>query len=266
MSMYIDIVATMNNKVRICRRERVASHDDVLAVVARVGSAASDTFQSDVDTVTVCQCSQERFEKIQTRAVHFTNICGKIRHWRVAHTINPAVQPLVVRVDNNFGRFSALYGPKCNLLTTHTNTVTIFRAARSSRDIAEAIEHALTPEGIMESTVHMIVASARVSHPICMQCDYIDMVLFNDARWTARTVVKTEEGAHMKSICLSRVSAAWVASLGTGLRVPTRVLLNVTKNGGVNVFLSVDDIFCEDVEHKYLPIYEAIVAIVERYT
>jgi len=48
--------------------------------------------------------------------------------------------------------------------------------------------------------------------------------------------------------------------------VPTNIMVNITKNGGVNVFLLVDDTFYEDVELKYVPIYEAIVAIVERYT
>jgi len=70
----------------------------------------------------------------------------------------------------------------------------------------------------------------------------------------------------MKSIRIFEVSAAWVASLGAGLQVPTNIMVNITKNGGVNVFLSVDDAFYEDVELKYVPIYEAIVAIVERFT
>jgi len=43
-------------------------------------------------------------------------------------------------------------------------------------------------------------------------------------------------------------------------------MVNLTKNGGVNVFMSIDDAFCEDVELKYVPIYEAIVDIIERYT
>jgi len=68
------------------------------------------------------------------------------------------------------------------------------------------------------------------------------------------------------SIRIHGVNTAWVASLGAGLQVPTNIMVNITKNGGVNVFLSVDDAFYEDVELKYVPIYEAIVAIVERFT
>jgi len=262
----VEIVLNLANKVQLCRRKRIAASETVLGTVAALSATATAVFFSEVETVFVSECTAERFDKVWQRDVTFTNICGKVLHCWDQHTIQPAVLPLVVHIDNGFGRFFALYGPNCNLQTSSTKTVTIFRAARRSRDVCLAIEHALTPESIIAVTVHMIVASARVSHPICLQCDYVDAVFRNDPRWTANTVVKTEEGAHMKSIRVWEVSEAWVASLGHGLRVPSNIMINITKNGGVNVFLSIDDAFCEDVELKYVPIYEAIVAIIERFT
>jgi len=263
---YVELVLNLKNGVRLCRRKCIAASETVLGAVAAVSASAAGVFGSEVATVSVSACTAEKFDKVWQREVTFTNICGKVLHCAAAHTIQPGVLPLVVHIDNGFGRFFALYGPNCNLQTSSTKTVTIFRAARRSRDVCVAIEHALTPESIIEVTVHMIVASARVSHPICLQCDYMDAVFRDDPRWTAHTVVKTEEGAHMKSIRIFDVSAAWVGSLGHGLRVPTNIMVNITKNGGVNVFMSIDDAFCEDVELKYVPIYEAIVAVVERYT
>jgi len=263
---YVEFVLNLKNEVRLCRRECIAAGGTVLRTVATLCASAAEVFECEVGTVHVSECTAGHYDKVWRRDVTFTNICGKVLHCAAAHTIQPAVQPLVVHIDNGFGRFFALYGPNCNLQTSSTKTVTIFRAARRSRDVCVAIEHALTPESIIEVTVHMIVASARVSHPICLQCDYVDAVFRDDPRWTARTVVKTEEGAHMKSIRIFEVSGAWVASLGRGLKVPTNIMVNITKNGGVNIFMSIDDAFCEDVELKYVPIYEAFVAIIERYT
>ena len=61
---------------------------------------------------------------------------------------------------------------------------------------------------------------------------------------------------------LTDFSATWVASLGNSLRVPTKILLNVTKNGGVNMFMSVQDTFRLDIEFEYQPMYQAVVDVV----
>jgi len=167
--MHIEVMLNLKNSVRLCWRERVASREGVLGVVAALEAAAVAVFGSEVETGSVSECLLEHFAKIWRREVTVTNICGKMLHCTATHTIQPAVAPLVLHVNNGFGCFSALYGPNCNLHTSSTNSVTIFRAARRSRDVCEAIAHALTPESIVQVTVHMIVASARVSHPVCMQ-------------------------------------------------------------------------------------------------
>jgi len=229
---YVEIVLNLKNEVRLCRRKCIAASETMLGADAALSALAADVFGSEVATVSVSACTAEHCDKVWQRDVTFTNICGKVLHSASAHTIQPALLPLVVHIDNGFGRFFALYGPNCNLQTSSTNTVTIFLAPRSSCDVCVAIEHALTPESIIKVTVHMIVASARVLHPICLQCGYMDAVFRGDPRWTAQAIVKAEEGAHMKSIWIFDVSEAWVCSLGHVLRIPRTSWSTSQRTGG----------------------------------
>ena len=165
------------------------------------------------------------------------------------------------QVRNNFGRSSHLYGPGCNLTTGGSLNVTIFRAARCTRSIQSTLDHAVNPDSIARVDIHMLVASARLAHPVCLQCATVDAAFARDQRWRAQSVVKTEDGANTKSIQLTCVDPAWIASLG-GISVPTNILVNITKNGCVNMFMSVADSFRLGVEDGYRPVYQAIVDIV----
>ena len=264
--MYVDMVLHTENHVRVNRQFCVGSHAQLLREVHAAYRSAVDCFGSEVASIDLSPCSAAKFRKTYSRAVYFTNICGKVVHCHVAHTINPGVQPLVHKVVNGFGRFSALFGPHCNLLTSSTNTVTLFRAARRSRDVFSALEHAINPDSVASIALHMLVATARVAHPIILQCAFVDAVFARDDRWTAVTVLKTEEGAHMKSIALSGLSPAWVRSIADGLQVPSKILVNLTKNGAINMFMSIDDAFVVDMEFKYIPLCDVLVSLVNRYT
>jgi len=264
--MYVDVALTTENHVRIHRRFHAASHENLLWQVHRAHTSAEEVFGARVTCIDVCECSREKFDKICARDVYFANICGKVIHCSAVCVIRAAMQPMVCKVANAFGRFSGLFGPHCNLLTSSTNSVTLFRAARHSRDVMVAIEHALNPETIATVTLHMLVATARIAHPICLQCVFVDRIFLTDSRWTAFTVVKTEEGAHMKSIALSHFDPEWIKSVGRDLQVPSKILLNITKNGAVNMFMSVQEMFSKDIEYKYVPLYDILVAIISKYT
>lgn len=261
-SMYVDILVHTTNGDRICRREHVLSEKHTMAVVHALHGEVGAAFEHDVQSINVSECTRDDYDKIKPRGVYFVNICGKVRHCAAAYVLNPSVLPLVVSTRDSFGSFSNLYGSDCNLRVLHTNTYTIFRAARSSRGIVDALDFAVNPESIAESSVYMIVASARMAHPVCMQSESIDVALKADKRWHAKSVVKTEEGAHIRSVLLTDFKAEWVASLGCELCVPTKMLLNVTKNGGVNMFMSVHDNFRLNIEFEYQPLYQAVVDVV----
>ena len=165
-------------------------------------------------------------------------------------------------MHNNFGRSSHLYGPGCNLTTGGSLNVTIFRAARCSRSIQRTLDHAVNPESIARMDVHMLVASARMAHPVCLHCATVDAAFARDARWSAQSVMKTEDGANTKSIQLTRIDPAWIGTLGAALCVPSSILVNVTKNGAINMFMSVADTFRGGVEDEYRPVYQALIDII----
>lgn len=259
---YVNLIATTDNGRRVCRRIQVVSDEHTLLVVQALNVDVSARLDSEVVSVDVLECSRKDFDDIAPRSVYFANICGKVTHCQAEYMLRPEVLPLVVEVRNKFGKFSALYGPECNLQTSSTNTVTLFRAARSTRGVAAALDLAINPESIGECEVYMIMASARLSHPVHMQGIGIEDALMADTRWQAACVVKTEDGAHIKSVHLTQLDPVWVSSLGVGLETPSNLLVNVTKNGGVNMFLSVKQRFRVGLEYEYMPMYQAVVDVV----
>lgn len=140
--------------------------------------------------------------------------------------------------------------------------MTIFKAARSSRAVRVALNCAVNPDSVARIDVYMLVASARLAHPVCLQCGTVDAAMMCDPRWEAHSVVKTEDEGNTKSIQLRQIDAEWIKTIGTHVCVPTNILVNVTKNGAINMFMSVADSFRDGVEDEYRPIYQAIVDIV----
>ena len=140
--------------------------------------------------------------------------------------------------------------------------MTIFKAARSSRAVRVALNCAVNPDSVARIDVYMLVASARLAHPVCLQCGTVDAAMMCDPRWEAHSVVKTEDEGNTKSIQLKQIDAEWIKTIGTHVCVPTNILVNITKNGAINMFMSVADSFRDGVEDEYRPIYQAIVDIV----
>lgn len=270
--MFVDLVAnasTGSRVVRICRRAEVDSSDDALSLVSPMVEDVERVFQIEVSRVDVNETTQKRFDLVSERVLYFTNICGKVSHYAHDQMLRQEVLPLVMPVVNGFGRFSALYGPECNLLINNTRTVTMFRAARCSRGVQAALDLAIEPDSVKKCSVYMLVASARLSNPVCMQCQGMCLLFERDKRWAANCVVKTEEGAHIKSVRLTNFDAKWLETLDPlpyKLQIPSQMLVNVTKNGAVSMFLSVHDEFRVGVEHGYRPLYDAVLAVVSSGT
>lgn len=265
---YVEIVAHALGDVVVCRRRLVVSEKDILYQIESLVSEYDLKIENEFHTIYVNSCSEMFFRNVHEREVHFTNICGKIVHWYSPNVIKHSVMPLTFKINNNFGRFWGLYGPTCNLITSNNMSNTIFKAARSTSDVSTVISHALESDSIRHVVLHMIVASARICNPICLQSMLIDKKFQNDSRWTANTVVKTEEGAHMKSISIVNINKEWIVSHDKTLIIPPKILVNMTKHGGVNIFLSLPpDVTMEnEVEKRYLFVYHSIIELIEKYT
>jgi len=167
---------------------------------------------------------------------------------------------------NAFGSFETLLSVHGNLQTTQNRN----RAGRCSTGILLIIEHAFDPNCVLQVSMHMLVANVRLAHPIIIGCQYLDARLQDAVEWTSTVVVMGKEQTYMKSFKLSGLCPAWQESL---LRVGQAdsklvILLNVSKSGCVNLFDTIgkETLLTPGVVHAYLPMLDALVRFVDKYT
>jgi len=255
--------------VRLARWHDGGSLLALLHEVAGHIAAVQHNCRTEVDAVRITSLAKGKCAQ-PARQLRITNICGKIRHYHSAQFFNPGVLPLVRKTHNAFGCFETLLSVHGNLQTAHNRKNTLFRAGRSSASILRIIDHAFDPACIHFVNMHMLVANVRLAHPVSICCYYLEARLADCKDWTCTRVVVDEEQTYMKSFKLSAVRPAWQEEmLGAGRADPRlAVLLNVSKSGCVNLFVSIgkDTPLTPGVEHGYLPLLNALVRFVDRYT
>ena len=263
------IALRTKNGVRLTRWHAGGSLRALLHAVAAHAEAARELFESEVVAVAVTALPPGKTPP-PPRALRISNICGKIGHFTSAQFYNPGVAPLVRKTVNAFGRFETLLSVHGNLQTAQNRGNTLFRAGRSSAGLLRIIEHAFNPDCVAVVNMHMLVANVRLAHPIAVGCTYLDARLRESPDWHCARAVVDEEQTYMKSFRLSAVSPAWQAALVGAERADPQlaVLLNVSKSGCVNLFVSIGQHtpLTPGVELEFMPLLAALVAFVDRYT
>ena len=263
------IVLSTDNHVRLTRWHYGESLLALLQELAAHVAGVQTSFEGEVLAVSITRVAPNK-SALPARALRITNICGKIRHFASSQFYNVGVAPLVLKTNNAFGCFETLLSVHGNLQTAQNRIHTLFRAGRCSASILLIIEHAFDPECIDFVNMHMIVANERLAHPVLIACQFLDARLRDCENWTSARVVVDEEQTYMKSFKLSAVSPAWQETLlGAGNADPTlAILLNVSKSGCVNLFVSIGKVtpLTPGIEHGYLPLLNALVQFVDRYT
>jgi len=237
-----------------------------LATVARIVAAAEARFESPVVRVRVSACKNPRLRPVTLR---ITNICGKIRHSHSAQFHNPGVLPFVKQTRNAFGDFETVYSVHGNLQTAQNRINTLFRGGRCSEDILLSIDHVFDPACVVYVHMHMVVANVRLEHPINVDCPFLDRVFQHDPRWQYRFVAKTEDQTYMKSFKLSSLCLEWQASLlGEAADPDLAVMVNLGKSGSVNLFVTIgrETVLVPGAEHRFTPLLDALVTLVEQCT
>lgn len=208
---------------------------------------------------------QSRVRGGKAKGLYFSNICGKVQHWDCVQALRAEVLPFSHYVHNDFGSFVCLFSVACNLHTSTAMTTTLFRGATSTRDASAVIEHGLRADAIRRVTVHMMVCSCHLAHPVSMQSGALLRGLADVGLWRAARQTVPEEMQYMHSFKLTGFDAA---ALGSGMAPPKSMLVNVSRTGAVNMFLSTaaDTLFEVDMEHAYLPLYTRVFEVLERFT
>jgi len=266
--MFRIVLVTANN-VRATRWHSGSSVLSMMRAIAEQTALAELHFESQIVSVSVTPVSRAK-TVMPPRELRITNICGRIRHCFSSQFYNPGVLPLVRKTHNAFGSFETLLGVHGNLQTAQNRNNTLFRAGRCSTSILLMVEHAFDPACIVQINIHMLVANVRLAHPVAINCPFLDHRLQESADWTTCRVVMTEEQAYMKSFKLSHLRPAWQESLlGEGQADPKlAILLNVSKSGSVNLFVTIgkETLLTPGVEHGYMPLLQALVHFVDKYT
>jgi hypothetical protein len=263
------IVFITKNKVRLTRWHMDCCTVGLLCTIAQHVASMSCNFHSDVVSVHVSVVNPAKAAR-PPRALRITNLCGRIRHSYSRQFYNYGVEPMVIKTRNAFGSFETLLSVHGNLQTAQNRNNTLFRAGRSSSGILLIIEHAFDADCVQQVNMHMLVANVRLAHPVTINCQYLDARILDAPQWTGATVVMGEEQSYMKSFKLSSVCLAWQeALLGAG-RADSKlaILLNVSKSGCVNIFVTIgkETPLTLGVEHTYMPMLDALVCFVDKYT
>lgn len=225
----------------------------------------------------ICDCEQ-RFESVVEHVVvrekpaavqppsplRFTNMCGKMDHVTHRPVFQPGVLPLTRPVKNAFGKFHGLYSKHCNLLTCTSKSSTLFRGGCSSKNIQTVLDHALNPDNICRITMHMLVATARLGHGICVDSSYLEQHVGSDPRWKCQVSIQHEDMSYVKSLRLSDFDKTWTDSLA--VPAPQSLVVNISMHGSINFFTTMGGGvgFEEGVEHRFEPFLAEVLGVIER--
>jgi len=259
-----------NNDAKLTRYLHVSCLSDMLDEIPAYTEPVMSAFNTTIDSLSVCGVPPHKYSALKPHPFKFTNICGKIKHTYSAQFHQPGVQPMVVKVQNGFGRFECLYSVHTNLLTGQNRNNTLFRGGRSSKEILGVIEHAFCEESIGNIHVHMLVANIRMTHPVTVNCCFVDKMLALATQWQCRSVCMTEDQAYMKSFKISNIKTAWQESLIKSQLVDKNlaILVNVCRSGSINLFMSIGALvpLTPDIEHEYTPVLMAVIDLIHKYT
>ena len=205
----------------------------------------------------------------ESHPLYFTNICGKVEHYNVCRVTRDSVDPYVNDQTDAFGSAFCLYSRECSLRISKAMTSTLFRGGSSSTGIAVVLEHALIPETIRSTTIHMIVGSARLGRPILMHDDFLATKMSTTTNWQCQNNIIDGEMQKYHSMKLHSFDVAWLRGLGLeGPYCPQSCLLNICRTGTVNAFVSISPgvPFAVGVEDQYVPMLNSILGVVMRFT
>lgn len=244
------------------RFARLAKRSDLLMVVssllkhAHANHVAVQEVRVNTTGVLSCALPQD---------VYYTNICGKVDHYDVCAVVRDEVAVYVKEYYDAFGSAFCMYSPLCSLRISKAMTNTLYRGGCCSLQIARVLDHALKPETIHANTVHMIVASARLGHPVLMHHDFLAYKLCLNSPWKCTRHVNDGEMQKYHSLKLHGFDLEWLAKCGLqGALCPQSCLVNVCRTGTVNLFLSISPgvPFEIGIEHCFTRMLQDVVSAV----
>lgn len=226
-------VVLRTQDISICRDFRVGSLAECLASVQQAVRTFEDLFHCTPASVVVMHkphaSAQPGTAGLKPGDVSIINMCGKITHGVIGeHVYNPGCEGATVDTHDGFGSrrgVGTVYG---NFMTSMQGNTTLFRAARRSTDILQAIDLLFREGAVRDVMLHMVVAVTVLPHAVMMSGQQIEKALCAVDSWTSTKVAVLEDNVYMKPVRLQRGDTA--------------VLVHVYSNGTVFFFITCTDI------------------------
>ena len=244
------LVIKMNAGASVKREIQADTLNDVLDASSELADMCVQKF----DKVPIqFQILHQNKKKVKRQPLKIHNICGKISHhgdiWQ------PGVRSCLRKVCNAFGRFVALYSCKTNLLMSSAESNTLFRGGNNTTEIKQIIDIALKTEKIYDISIHMLVGNAFLDHSVSIQSTLLTHTFDQANDWKFKIDEGLEDQTYQKTIRLSEFSQALCDHLIPNQTPPLSLLMNISRNGNVNLFLGLapDTEFKIGLEDKFLP-------------
>ena len=263
MSIMHEFIVRTENDIVIKRCNASHSIVDTISALRELVEECTRRFSAPVKSVVV---RDKPGGVIARKPIHFTNICGKIDHVPHRPIYQPGVRPLLKSVKNAFGNFRGVYSRHCNLLTSTSKSSTLFRGGNCSKAIELVVGHAIDPDNINAMTVHMLVANARLGYGTRVDSRYVDACMINDNRWSCESMTQHEDMSYVKGLKLTNFDSDYVRSVG--IPAPQSVVVNVSKHGSVNFFMTLASNvnFRRKIENDYIPFLESLMECIRDAT
>ena len=169
-----------------------------------------------------------------------TNICGKITHPAQASVYTPEVRPYIKEVRNCFGIKYRVFSTACNFDTYVHQHSTLFRGSGRKHEIQNVINHVFG--GSVDSiTVHQIVSSSRLGHPVMAENNYLPCKLKTDLRCQVTRVASADEVMFLHSFVLNEFAASFLQTHAMSQVQDLSVRMNLCRTGVLNLFVSVPE-------------------------
>ena len=179
---------------------------------------------------------------------YISNMCGKLTHISCKSIYNPAILPYVRTKKNHFGTFSSVSTKNCNFHTGSSLVTSLFRAGNNTSKILHSIKHVFVQDYIVDISVHNIVCSFRLGHPVSSKNNMLHLKLKSLNVANVFKCADTDDRMYLHAFILNKFDSEWLKSISTdsyelGLCRLESIRINVCRTGVFNMFMSIPNGF-----------------------
>lgn len=221
------------NGSAICRSFSLCCMNDMLTVVSALTQYMQAKNLSNTCAYVVVQpVSAKRgaddHELLDEGDIEIINICGRVTHsYTRTCVVRNACRSLMMKSRDSFGMRSGIFTTLGNFVTSESNKTTLFRGAKRCSDVIMITSHIFEPESIQSIVMHMLVAKARLPHPVIVDAKQFEHALDANTKWDTAVVCVSEDMSYMKPMHLK---------LRDGYT--TKILLHIYSSGIVFFFVT----------------------------